>query len=208
MILAPSRLTITPHRGALSSTAPTSGVRTEAEGEDQYWIAEAFWENLDARQWGEVMGALLEEPVILGAPMDVLGERIDGGGAVLTTEAGAVLTTRSGAELITRDTSSPRLDGDQSGETVATVGWSANTLVMREGEHLRIGERLHILLSNVDADSNGGATIDVWPPVEADASADIVIDEPAGLWRVEGDIDSRQRAPNIYRVSVTLVEDR
>lgn len=178
---APSRLTITPYRGALSSTAPTSGVRTAADTEAQYWLAEASWENLDARQWGEVMGALVDGGVLLGVPMDRFGSP-DG---------------------------SPQLDGTQSGETVQTTGWAADTEgLLLPGEYVQVGTRLHHVQEQVDSDASGNAEVVVWPPVEADANAVIAYDSPKGRWVVEGDVESRQRAPNIYRVSVTLVEDR
>jgi|GEM_PF-6230163 len=179
---APSRMTVIAHRGALSSTAPTSGVRTAADTEAQYWIAEASWENLDARQWGEVMGALLDgRTVELPIPMERLG-----------TPFG-----------------SPQLDGAQDGETVQTIGWTEDTEgLLLPGEYVQIGDRLHHVQESVDSDSSGAAEMVVWPPVEAEDNAQIAYAAPAGRWVVEGDVDSRQRAPSIYTVRVGLVEER
>ncbi len=70
------------------------------------------------------------------------------------------------------------------GAPTATVGW------LLTGDYVQLGDgatsRLHKVLTSVDTDSSGGATLEIWPelrasPVDGDL---ITIDNPRGMWRL------------------------
>lgn len=46
-MISPSRLTLTPHQGALTSTSTYTGEQTLDGTDAQYWRASLSWDNLD-----------------------------------------------------------------------------------------------------------------------------------------------------------------
>jgi|SRR5271166_5056918 len=69
-----------------------------------------------------------------------------------------------------------------------TRGWNASIQgQLLRGDFLQIGQRLHCVIgSDVDSDSSGNATINIWPAIrEATADADpVTLANPAGLFRL------------------------
>ena len=84
----------------------------------------------------------------------------------------------------------PGLDPDvvQSGIAIQTVGWTPNAQgVLLPGDWFSIGYRLHCVIAQVNADSNGNATIEIWPNVRENPLAwtPIITASPKGLWRLK-----------------------
>ena len=59
----------------------------------------------------------------------------------------------------------PQVKGaDQTGSTLVTDGWDADvTGVLKAGDYIQVGERLHKLLDDADSDATGEATLSIWP---------------------------------------------
>lgn len=86
--------------------------------------------------------------------------------------------------------------GSQSGEDLATDGWTANvTGILRAGDWIQLGSastaRLHKVLADANSNASGQATLTLWPrispvAVPADNSA-VVTSFPKGLFRLTTD---------------------
>lgn len=76
---------------------------------------------------------------------------------------------------------------DQTGGELLTDGWtpSAEGLLLA-GDYIQLGTRLHKVLTDVDADGSGNATIDIWPNLRespADNST-IITSDCVGVFRL------------------------
>lgn len=106
----------------------------------------------------------------------------------------------------------PVVDGAQSsGDTLATRGWAPNaTEVMKAGDYVQAGSQLFQILTDVDADASGNATLDVWPAIRTSLADGLLIetDSPQGIFRLAGGAPSWQRDPSgiIAARSFELVE--
>jgi hypothetical protein len=110
----------------------------------------------------------------------------------------------------------PVLDGVQAAmaTTITTRGWTANaTGVLLPGDYLQIGYRLHQVAqaTNVDADANGKASIEIWPSLR-EAVADgtsIITTGTTGLFRLA---DNRREwsvnTGRLYGLSFKVIEAR
>ena len=82
----------------------------------------------------------------------------------------------------------PRVNGgSQTGRSLVTDGWSTNASgVLLAGDYIQLGQRLHKVLSDVDADGSGNATLDIWPRIrESPADNDTIItSSPKGIFRL------------------------
>jgi len=71
--------------------------------------------------------------------------------------------------------------------TLTTRGWTPSTYrLLLPGDHLQIGYRLHRVLTQVNSDSSGDATISVWPSIR-EATTDgepVILNHPQGLFRL------------------------
>ena len=71
--------------------------------------------------------------------------------------------------------------------TLGTKGWTpSETGVLKRGDQIEFGYRLHQVLANVDADSSGNASFPIFPSlreVPTDSGA-ITTSSPKGLWRL------------------------
>lgn len=86
--------------------------------------------------------------------------------------------------------------GSQSGEDLATDGWTANVPgILRAGDWIQLGSastaRLHKVLADANSNASGQATLTLWPrispvAVPADNSA-VVTSFPKGLFRLTTD---------------------
>lgn len=89
-------------------------------------------------------------------------------------------------------TGSPAVDGDdQTGRVLATTGWSSSTSnILRKGDYISIGSgaatRLHAVMTDVDSDGSGDASLDIWPRLREtpDDEAAISVTNPKGIFRL------------------------
>src|SRR5690606_3896906 len=64
----------------------------------------------------------------------------------------------------------PRVKGSsQTGNTIATDGWTAETTVLKAGDFIQINNSLYMVLSDVTSDGSGNASIDLWPNLRVHA---------------------------------------
>ncbi len=70
---------------------------------------------------------------------------------------------------------------------LVTRGWQANTFhLLRAGDYIQIGYRLHTVLDDVHADSTGAATLELWPSLREQPpdGLTIILNNPRGLFRL------------------------
>jgi hypothetical protein len=86
----------------------------------------------------------------------------------------------------------PRVNGgSQRGNTVVTDGWITSTTgVLLKGDYIQISTGLHKVLNDVDSDSGGNATIDIWPKLAKGVADDevIVTERCRGIFRLSSNI--------------------
>jgi hypothetical protein len=72
-------------------------------------------------------------------------------------------------------------------QTLGTKGWTASAAgVLKRGDQIQIGYRLHKILDDVNANVSGEATVSIWPSlreVPTDGGT-IITANPAGLFRL------------------------
>lgn len=99
---------------------------------------------------------------------------------------------------------SPQVDNGVSGNVAGsqfldTKGWTASASgVLKRGDQIQIGYRLHQVLDDVNADGSGKATLEVWPSLReqpTDSSA-ITTTNSKGLWRL-----AKNARPYSYDIS-------
>jgi hypothetical protein len=81
--------------------------------------------------------------------------------------------------------------GQQLSKTLATRGWSASTLVLKAGDYIQLGNRLHKVLTDSTSDGSGDLTLDIFPRVR-DALTDgqaITTTNTKGIWRLSRPLD-------------------
>jgi hypothetical protein len=109
----------------------------------------------------------------------------------------------------------PLVDGAaQAGSSLATKGWDNSvTGILLKGDYFQLGSgataRLYVVLNDADSDGAGLATLDIWPPLRASPadSEALVINSPAGLWRMATNIldwDTDEAA--LYGISFDAAE--
>ena len=80
----------------------------------------------------------------------------------------------------------PLVNGaNQAGRSLVTNGWTpSKTGLLLPGDYFQIGVRLHMVLSQVNSDANGSATISIWPQIrETPVNASpINLSNPQGLF--------------------------
>lgn len=96
--------------------------------------------------------------------------------------------------------------------TLTTRGWTPNTYrLLLPGDHLQIGYRLHRVLTQVNSDSSGDATISVWPSIR-EATTDgepIILNHPQGLFRLASNKRSILSAETrLSAVTLSVIEAR
>lgn len=104
--------------------------------------------------------------------------------------------------------------GTARARTLATDGWTAGAsgLLLR-GDWFQVGSgtssRLHKVLSPVNADAYGAATLDIWPPLREDlADGDpLVLVDPKGTFRLAENVRAWDiDLATIYGVELDAVE--
>lgn len=85
-------------------------------------------------------------------------------------------------------TGSPLVKGaSQTGDVLLTDGWTASiTNILKEGDYIQLGNRLHRVLNNVTSDASGNATLDIFPRIrESPADNTVIITNSAqGTFRL------------------------
>lgn len=84
-------------------------------------------------------------------------------------------------------------------EDVLTKGWDPDeTDLLKAGDFIEIGQRLHMVLQDVDSDASGHATVKVWPPVrEVHAIDDPLVTENArGVFALDANAPEFTRGVN------------
>jgi len=69
-------------------------------------------------------------------------------------------------------TGTPLMNGAQSAQQpyIVTDGWTPSTTqILKAGDYLQIGQRLHKVLQDVNSDVSGNATIDIFPRLRESA---------------------------------------
>jgi len=88
----------------------------------------------------------------------------------------------------------PRVLGaDVVGSDLTSFGWTANTSnILRRGDYIQLGYRLHTVKRDVDSDSSGEAIIPIWPPIREALNTgsppiveSIITSNTKGLWRLK-----------------------
>lgn len=83
----------------------------------------------------------------------------------------------------------PVVDGnDQVGGTLLTRGWGASvTGILKAGDYIQVGNRLHKLNQDADSDSSGEAALEIWPDLRSPSPADglaVITEDAKGLFEL------------------------
>lgn len=106
----------------------------------------------------------------------------------------------------------PALAGANQGgkRTISTQGWTPNTVgILKAGDFLQIGVRLHQVLVDANSGPEGAATLEIFPSLRVGMAAHepIITSAPKGAWRLATNesawsIDVDQ----MYELSIQAVE--
>jgi len=71
----------------------------------------------------------------------------------------------------------PLVNGaSQSGSELVTDGWTASQPgILLAGDYINLGNDLHMILKDVNSDSGGNATLDIWPSLRSSPADDLAI---------------------------------
>lgn len=72
-------------------------------------------------------------------------------------------------------------------QTLATSGWATSTSgLLLPGDYIQIGVRLHRVLDNVESDSSGNATFNIWPSLREvpTTGISVITSNTQGLFRL------------------------
>lgn len=109
----------------------------------------------------------------------------------------------------------PVVDGAGQARTkvLATRGWTADASgVLLAGDLIQLGSggtaALHRVLADVDADGDGKAEVDIFPRVRRSLTdgESITIDQPVGLWRLDGPVEWDVDLAQVFGLSFRAVE--
>lgn len=108
----------------------------------------------------------------------------------------------------------PLVDGaSQAGRTLDTKGWTPNAAgVLLAGDYLQLGSgssaHLHKVLTDVNADGDGKATLDIWPDLRVSPvdGAALVVSNALGLWRLSSNQVRWEVARLLYGFSFEVEE--
>lgn len=74
-------------------------------------------------------------------------------------------------------TGSPLVNGaSQTGQSLITDGWTNSvTNILKAGDYISIGQRMYMVLNNVNSNGSGQATLDIWPALrESPGDNDVI----------------------------------
>lgn len=102
---------------------------------------------------------------------------------------------------------------DAGAQVLYTNGWTASTTgILKAGDYIQLGSgasaRLYKVLSDVDSDPWGNATIYLWPILRGTATngGSIVVTNPVGVFRLQEDFSHAQFEGDKYGVAFSAVE--
>ncbi len=96
-------------------------------------------------------------------------------------------------------------------DAFVTQGWTVSTLVLRAGDQIQIGYRLHIVCEDTTSDVNGNATIPIWPSLRETPAylSAIITASPVGLFRLADNRRAINWSPSkLVTVSIKAMEAR
>lgn len=104
--------------------------------------------------------------------------------------------------------------GSQTGNSLVTDGWTTSTTgIMKAGDWIQLGSgsasRLHKVLSDVNSDASGNASLDIWPNLRSSPAdnAQITVIAPKGVWRLaSNDVNYSIDEASIYGMTFACVE--
>lgn len=108
-------------------------------------------------------------------------------------------------------TGTPLIKGaGQLGNSIVTDGWAAGvTNILKAGDYVQIGTRLHMQMVNVNSNGSGEATLTLRPAVisaPADNSA-VVVNSPKGIFKMTSNTFEWRVSPGpIYYISFQAEE--
>lgn len=107
----------------------------------------------------------------------------------------------------------PTVDGaSQTGRTLVTQGWSGNvTGILKAGDFIQLGTRLHVVTRDASSDDDGRATLDIWPRLRETPSDEqgIVTQNCRGVFRLAapgGALSQTDYSTTYQLPAISLVE--
>ena len=93
---------------------------------------------------------------------------------------------------------------------LAGMAWAPNTLVLRLGDWVQVGDELKRVIADVTSDLSGAALIRVAPMLRANhpSGTPLVVDRPCGVFRIKDDKAATfNRVPGVFTdVSLSFTE--
>lgn len=104
--------------------------------------------------------------------------------------------------------------GSQTGDSLLTDGWTPSIAgILKAGDWIQLGSasstRLHKVLDDVNSDSGGNATLQIWPALRSSPAdnATITVNNAKGRWRLSSnDINYNIEAGKIYGMTFACME--
>lgn len=90
-------------------------------------------------------------------------------------------------------------------EAVLTKGWDEEEDgLLKAGDFIEIGTRLHCVLADVDSDASGHATVNVWPPVRQVHAVDapVITQNARGVFALADNAPEFTRSVNQYNGAI------
>lgn len=111
-------------------------------------------------------------------------------------------------------TGTPIVSGSsQTGSSLETTGWTVSTSsILKNGDVFSLGTgedaRFYMVTENVDSDSSGDATINIWPRlrISPDDEDPIILSQKLGVFRIKGKIPSINLRTIVGGFSLTVQE--
>ncbi|MBE5251835.1 hypothetical protein [Mixta mediterraneensis] len=98
-------------------------------------------------------------------------------------------------------------DPEQTGTTLTTSGWTANTLVMKAGDYFTVNSELKKVTADVTSDASGVAAITFAPMLRSspDANSPLEVQSPWGIFKLADNSQGVfKRSPGL--ISSTTIE--
>lgn len=187
---APAKIRLYPRAIVSSSVSPFTGAQQMYQHQGQVWQADITLPDMvraDAEPW---ICAFLQ---------------LNGRFGTFRLGDASAKTPRGVA------TGTPLVNGAvQTGQVLVTDGWTISTTgILKQGDYIQIGDRLHKVMLDVNSDSLGNATLDIWPRLRASPAdnAPIITSNTTGLFRRVSNEMPWDISPGIrYGISFSAVE--
>jgi len=107
----------------------------------------------------------------------------------------------------------PKINGaSQVGGALITDGWDASqTGILKAGDFIQLGTRLHRIKKDADSDGSGNATLDIWPDIRSPSPADddtIITQGCKGIFELVENFTALYKwdASKVYDIAFQAVE--